>query len=178
MIDSPVSGAAAADHLQTLYREHHGWLHGWLRSRLRGADQAADLAQDTFLRVLTSPQTAQPAGGIREPRSYLATIARRVMVDHLRRQSLERAYLEALAAAPEPTEISPEERALILESLCELDAMLDGLGHKPRQAFLMSQLEGMTYPEIAARLGVSTSSVKKYVARAVERCLLLMPDLG
>jgi RNA polymerase sigma-70 factor (ECF subfamily) len=54
--------------------------------------------------------------------------------------------------------------------------MLDGLGAKPKQAFLMSQLEGLTYAEIARRLEVSVSSVNKYMARAIERCLLAMLD--
>jgi RNA polymerase sigma-70 factor (ECF subfamily) len=111
---------------------------------------------------------------IRAPRDYLTTIARRVMIDHFRRRTLERAYLEALALLPEAAGISPEQRSIILETLCEIDAMLDGLGAKPKQAFLMSQLEGLTYAEIAQRLNVSVSSVNKYMARAVERCLLVM----
>ena len=50
--------------------------------------------------------------------------------------------------------------------------MLDGLGPKIKQAFLLSQLEGLGYAEIAQRLGVSVSSVKKYMAKVVEHCLL------
>ncbi len=50
--------------------------------------------------------------------------------------------------------------------------MLDGLGPKVKQAFLLSQLEGLGYVDIAARLGVSVSSVKKYMAKATEHCLL------
>ncbi|MNT22513.1 putative RNA polymerase sigma factor FecI [compost metagenome] len=50
--------------------------------------------------------------------------------------------------------------------------MLDGLGPKIKQAFLLSQLEGLGYAEIAQRLGVSVSSVKKYMAKAAEHCLL------
>ncbi len=39
--------------------------------------------------------------------------------------------------------------------------MLDGLNGKTREAFLLSQLDGLTYSEIAHKLGVSVSSVKK-----------------
>lgn len=170
------TGAASANPLHHLYREHHGWLQSWLRHKLHSCEQAADLAQDTFLRILASRESTRQAADLREPRSYLATVARRVVVDHLRRQSLERAYLDALAALPEPADVSPETRTLIVEALCRIDAMLDGLGRRARQAFLMSQLEGLSYAQIAVQLGVSTSSVKKYVARAVEQCLLLMMD--
>lgn len=109
---------------------------------------------------------------IREPRSFLATIANRVLVDHFRRHALEKAYRESLAQQPESVAISPEEQAIVLETLHELDAMLSGLGSKVRRAFLLSQLQGMRYADIARELGVSLSSVKKYMAKATESCLL------
>ncbi|MDO1871170.1 RNA polymerase sigma factor FecI, partial [Escherichia coli] len=55
---------------------------------------------------------------------------------------------------------------------------LDGLNDKTREAFLLSQLDGLTYSEIAHKLGVSISSVKKYVAKAVEHCLLFRLEYG
>lgn len=70
--------------LHTLYRDHHNWLQGWLRRRLGNGCDAADLVQDTFVRLLRAGNTAS----IREPRDYLATVARGLMVDFLRRRSL------------------------------------------------------------------------------------------
>ncbi|TJZ62396.1 sigma-70 family RNA polymerase sigma factor [Chitiniphilus eburneus] len=154
----------------TLYHDHHRFLHGWLRRKLGCAFEAADLMHDTFLRLLVAPPAKAEA--IVEPRGFLTTVAKRVMIDHFRRQALERAYLEALATWPEPVAQSPEQRALLLEALCEIDAMLDGLGPRVRQAFLLSQLDGMAYADIAARLGVSVSSVKQYVAKALAHCLV------
>ena len=160
------------DDLHGLYRDHSGWLRGWLRRRLGDGERAADLTQDTFLRLITST-VAHP---LREPRHFLATVAKRVMVDHLRRRSLEQAYLQALAQEPELLAASPEERLLMLETLLQIDAMLDGLDHKVRQAFFFAQLDGLPYAEIARRLDVSVSSVTKYIARATERCLLFALD--
>lgn len=157
-----------------MYHAHHGWLRSWLQRRTGCSWQAADLAQDTFLRILSSPRNASQLSDIREPRSFLTTIARRVWVDYVRRDALEKAWLEALQQQPEPVMLSAEEQTLILETLFQVDAMLDGLGDKVRQAFLLSHLEGLRYGEIAERLGVSVSSVKKYMARATEHCLLLM----
>lgn len=174
MPEAAVNSAPPTDPVSVLYREHGTWLQGWLRRRLGCVWEAADLTQDTFIRVLTSPSASAQLDGLREPRHFLVAIARRVMIDHLRRRSLERAWLDAMALQPEPLAQSPETRALIVETLCQIDAMLDGLGAKPRQAFLLSQLEGLSYAEIAQRLQVSVSSVKKYMARATEHCLLLM----
>ena len=55
--------------------------------------------------------------------------------------------------------------------------MLTGLGSKVREAFLLSQLQGLRYSEIAERLGVSVSMVKKYMAKATEHCLLYALEL-
>jgi RNA polymerase sigma-70 factor (ECF subfamily) len=159
--------AASGDTLHALYSDHHGWLRGWLRKKLGCAFDAADLTQDTFLRVLSLPALTE----LREPRAYLTTVAHGLMVNHLRRRELERAYLEALAALPEPVSPSLEERALVIETLVEIDAMLDGLPSRARQAFLLSQLEGLRYAEIAHLLGVSVSMVKKYMLRTVTHCM-------
>lgn len=155
--------------IQRLYVDHQGWLHGWLRHRLGCTETAADLAHDTFVRVLRRFGEAER---VREPRAYLSTIARGLLANHWRRQALEQAYLEALAALPEPQAASPEDRELALEALHRIDAMLAALPERPRRAFLMAQLDGLRYREIAQRLGVSERMVKKYMARAMYQCLL------
>jgi len=154
--------------LESLYGEHHSWLTSWLSRRLQSAFDADDVAQDTFMRILSSDNLAT----IRDPRAFLRTLAKRVMVDLFRRNALEKAYLEMLATLPAALFPSAEEKESQLEILQLLDRMLDSLSNKIREAFLLSQLEGLTYPQIAQRLNVSVSSVKNYVARAVEHCLL------
>lgn len=68
---------------------------------------------------------------------------------------------------------SPETLAITIETLVKIDAMLDGLAPKARRAFLWCQLEGISHAEIAARLGVSVSSVRKYIANALLHCIAL-----
>jgi len=154
------------EHTKTLYSQHHTWLAGWLRRRMSGADCAADLAQDTFLRVLTAKEATPPA----EPRAFLATIARRLLANYRRREALEHAYLEALASLPEALVPGPEECKLVLEALCAIDRALGTLPDKAREAFLLARLEGLTYDEIAERLGVTTRTVGNYMVRAVQAC--------
>lgn len=72
---------------------------------------------------------------IRDPRSFLCTLAKRVMVDLFRRNALEKAYLEMLALMPEALAPSPEERESQLETLQLIDSMLDGLSGKHAKRF-------------------------------------------
>ena len=51
-------------------------------------------------------------------------------------------------------------------------------GAKYGEAFLLSQLQGMRYVDIANELGVLLSSVKKYMAKATEACLLYELEAG
>lgn len=162
--------------VRALYRDHHGWLQSWLHRKLGNAFDAADLAHDTFLRILCArdkQNALDPDLDLREPRAYLTTVAGRLVLNHYRRLSLERAYLDALATLPESLVPSPEDQAVILETLHEIDAMLDRLSAKARTTFLLAQLEGLTYAEIAERLQVNIRTVKRYMAAAYEECILL-----
>lgn len=167
----------------SLYREQHRWLCGWLLRRLDHVGDAADLAHDTFVRLLIAPAAPvataapapQPQQALRAPRAYLATIARRLMINHLQRQTLEQAYRDALAALPEASAPSPEQQLLILEALREVNAMLEALPPKVRAVFVLAQIEGLTYAEIAATLNIGLRSVKRYMAQALTECIVLAP---
>lgn len=158
--------------LQQMYSDHHGWLHRWLRSKLGCREQAADLAQDTFIRVMTQRRFDD----LRQPRAYLTTIARSLMIDLYRRRSLEQAYLAALAAQPEALEVSPQTRSIIFETLLQIDTMLDGLCPRAREIFLLAQLDGLSFVEIGRRLELSSNTVRKHFVRAMAQCLLLVED--
>ncbi|MEX3777696.1 sigma-70 family RNA polymerase sigma factor [Pseudomonas sp. MYb118] len=150
-----------------LYCAHHAWLHGWLRKKLGCSQRAADLAHEAFIRVLS---LADPHS-IKEPRAFLATTAGRLLIDGARRRRIEQAYLEALAIqAHDASMPDPEAVHVALEALEKIAVMLAGLPAKPREAFLLSRLDGLTYSEIALQLNVSASTVKNYVASALVHC--------
>ncbi|UWN51107.1 putative RNA polymerase sigma factor FecI [Alcanivorax sp. ALC70] len=168
-----MTGSAPTESVADLYARHHGWLHQLLRRRLGCSEIAADLAQDTFVRLLRRPRRFDSAEGAR---AYLSTVARGLCVDLWRRREVERAWLAVLAEQPETMAPSSEHQAIVIETLCEVDALLRRLPEKVARAFLMAQLHGRTYREIAAALEVSERMVKKYMARAMLHCALLEAD--
>ncbi|MNY74552.1 putative RNA polymerase sigma factor FecI [compost metagenome] len=62
-----------------------------------------------------------------------------------------------------------------MQTLREVDALLAALSDKVRTAFLLSQLDGLTYEQIGAELGVSVRTVKRYMAEAFTHCILAAP---
>lgn len=156
--------------IEALYANHHGWLQGWLCRKLGDIGAADDLAQDTFVSLMI----AGAVQDIRQPRPFLATVARRLIAHRRRRLRLEIRYLEMLALLPEELAPPPEAQLLALEALQQVDRALDGLPARVREAFLLAHLEGMRYAEIAVRLKVSSSSVKQYLTRANRQCLFAL----
>lgn len=165
------SASSNRETVQQLYMHHHQWLHGWLHKRVSCPELASDLAHDTFVRLMG--RTLQLDNREAGARRYLRTIADGLCIDMWRHNAIERAWQEAMAARPEPVDISPEDRSIIIETLCEIDEMLRRLPEKVATAFLLSQVDGLPYREIAAQLEVSERMVKKYMARAMLECVLI-----
>lgn len=162
----PAAEVGLQEQVHALYRDHHGWLRGWLRRRLGNAFDAADVAHDTYVRILRAGRVPEA----HQSRQHLTQIANGLLIDLYRRRQIEATYLEAIAQLPPRLAPSEEARALAMEALAEIDAILHGLPPKVRAALLMHKLDGMSYRDIAARLGVSVSSVEKYMASALVAC--------
>ncbi|MFM9448636.1 sigma-70 family RNA polymerase sigma factor [Streptomyces acidiscabies] len=134
------------------------WTRALYRDVLRyvvhlGADpQAADdVVQDTFLRALTSLHRFE---GRSSARSWLLAIARHAVADSHRRRAGE-------ARPRETAEVSGgfEESVVLAELLGLLPA-------ERREAFVLTQLAGWSYEEVAARAECPVGTVRSRVARA------------
>ncbi|WP_411379062.1 sigma-70 family RNA polymerase sigma factor [Pseudomonas sp. MPB26] len=166
----PASNPTLNQAVHMLYTEHHGWLFGWLRKKLGCPHNAADLSHDTFMRILASRDAL---GAMREPRAFLTTTARHLIIDRARRRQLEDAYLRELTLTIEVMEQcqqSPEQILVTLEALEQVAFVLDGLAMNARQAFLLYFLEGQRQSEIASRLGISERMVRKHLMNALLHC--------
>lgn len=160
------AGTATID-MDELYSSHSEWLRGWLCRYTRCSERAADLTQDTFCKLIERRLEDAPDN----PRPYLATVARRLMIDGARRAEVERTFLEAhtalMAGATAPC---PERIAAAINELNLVMCELEKLSKRARQAFLLARLDGLPHASIAAQLGVSKSMVKQYVAKGYACC--------
>lgn len=169
-----MSATTATIDLGALYASHSDWLRDWLRRHTRCSQRAADLAQDTFCRLIEARDTAP----VRNQRSYLATVARRILVDDIRRREVERAYLAVHAArGGEADHLTPERITEAAQLLSATLYLLETLPEKPRRAFMLIRFEGLRYAAAAEELGVSERMVKRYVAQVYAHCYsLAYPD--
>ena len=140
----------------------------FLRRRLAVPEDAFDAAQETYLRMMRY----EGSRAIESPVSMLFRIAANVAADQ-GRAALARRAADHLAlddvelASEEPS----SERAIAGEQdLKMLLAAIDGLAPRCRQVFLLSRVDGMTYPQIARRCGISVKMVEKHVSHALLAC--------
>ena len=169
---TPSDNSGTLEQVQALYLSHHAWLLNWLRRKLGCSATAADLSQDTFVRILQKKAPPQPD----RPRAYLGTLARGLLLNHWRREALEKAYLDFLAAQPEPLAPSSEQQRLAVEALTQLATTLDGMSRRDKQIFLLARIDGLKYQQIADQLGISLNMVQKAMGRVMRQCYHTLYD--
>lgn len=159
---------------ETLYRDHHSWLRDWLRRRLGCGHSAADIAQDTFVRILSLRDAFQD---IANPRGFLMTTARRLVIDRARRDILEERYLADLALADYASvQVSPEQIWQALQALEAVCRVLERVHARARRAFLMYYLDDIPQQAIADELQVSARTVRNDLALVLVRCQGMVGD--
>lgn len=153
---------AAMPSWDELVREHGDRVYR-LAYRLSGnAQDAEDLTQDTFIRVFRSLQDYQP--GTFE--GWLHRITTNLFLDMVRRRN--RIRMEALpedydrvpAPGPNPEQIYHDARLG-----ADLQSALDSLAPDYRAAVVLCDIEGLSYEEIGATLGVKLGTVRSRIHR-------------
>ncbi|MEM0909953.1 MAG: sigma-70 family RNA polymerase sigma factor [Pseudomonadota bacterium] len=159
-----MSLSSSHDTISVLYSDHHSWLNRWLRSKLDNESDAADIAQDTFVRLLRKPDPQKIED--KEPRALITHIAKNLVIDHWRRKDIERAYLATISALPAAESPSEETKWLIVDVLQCVDSMLRNMPEKTRNIFVLAQIKGYKYKQIAEQLGYSIPTVKRHMKKA------------
>jgi RNA polymerase sigma-70 factor, ECF subfamily len=135
-----------------------------LLSRMVRGERAVteDLAQDTFLRVLRGLPGFDVAGTARLS-TWVLTIATRLALDHLRRRQSPGLAEEGGHPCPLPPPDQDADRRALAAALARA---VEDLGPPFRAAFLLREVHGMSYDQIAEALAIDPGTVKSRLARA------------
>ena len=137
-----------------LFERHGRVVQAYLRALTGSVELAEDLAQDVFVRVV---RVADRYEARERERAWLFRIARSALSDHRRR----------LAVRPvvAPVEVEPVVEAAQVTRL-DLRQALARLPDVEREAFLMAEIGGLSYAEIAAALEMSIAAIRSALYRA------------
>ncbi|MFG1992758.1 sigma-70 family RNA polymerase sigma factor [Actinoplanes sp. NPDC048988] len=141
---------------------------------LASPGEVEDLTQETYLRAVR----ALPGfAGRSSVRTWLFAIARRVAADQVR-YATRRPRAAALPDWQSHAEIADPHGRSRFEEHHALTDLLRGLDGDRRDAFLMTQIAGLSYAEAAEVCGCPVGTIRSRVARAREDLVTAMRDLG
>ena len=157
------------DFLFSVQLAHGRQLRRFFTARARNAADAPDLVQEVFLRLLRIDHHES----IRNPQAYLYTVASHVLHQYIMRDTVASEVVRLADVVPD---LCSEEETDPYVAL-EIERRFEDLGraleqHSPRAyaTLMFHRCEGVPLKEIAARLGVSYSMVKSYLAEALAYC--------
>lgn len=149
-------------------RPHEPEVRAFVRRHFPTIQDIDDLIQAAYLKLMR----ARDAGTVFEPRAYLFTMVRNAAVDVFRRRrgvSLdeleETRRWDVVDGAPNAAESAShsEEIELLVEAM-------ESLPERCREVLALRRLHGLSYREIADRLGISENTVNAQLALGLVRC--------
>lgn len=148
---------------------HEGALRAYLRARFPKLNgQVDDLVQEAYVRIIR----ARAGGKVAQPRAYLFATARNAALDLFRRNRFvsteglgEIEPRHVIEDKPDAAETASHEQEIEI-----LTQAVQALPDRCREVFTLRRFHGLSYREIAARLGISESTVNAQLAIAMLRC--------
>lgn len=151
-----------------LFTDRGGDLIKHLRSRLPNGEDARDLAQEAYIRLLRLDR----GDLVRNPEAYLFRIASNLVHEYWLKgqrtvmENADEVDLDSIPVRDNSPDIQSEQR----EAMVALEQALGVLPPIHQQVVLMHRRDGMTYDEIAEKLGISPHMVKKYLSKGLALC--------
>jgi RNA polymerase sigma factor (sigma-70 family) len=140
-------------------------LRKFLRRGWRNESDIRDLCQDVYMEIYKAAQKEIPSSAS----AFTFAVARNVLVDRVRREqivSIEAvADLEVLGISVD--EPGPDRSVMARQDLRRLQAALDRLPERWREAVIMRKVEGLSLPEIAARMGIAERTVSQHLTSGI-----------
>lgn len=142
--------------------------------RIVGSEpMAEDVAQSLWLKI----QRIDDDPPIRNQRGFLYRLARNLALDQMRGEKVRGALFLGTDTPPDVAADAPSALATLLgqEDLARVDAAIETLPPRCRQALYLRRIEQLPAHEVAQRMGVSRQMVARYIAQAMEH-LMDEPD--
>ncbi|WP_051235811.1 sigma-70 family RNA polymerase sigma factor [Ottowia thiooxydans] len=164
-----------------MFERYYRELLNFLARKVGDRELAADLAQESYARVYAAPNSEEAS----EPRALLYTTARNLVTDHHRRSAVReqvempnaRDSLEHLDFVIGPASLEPDAVLAGRQRLEAIEEVIARLPPRPREAFVLSKLDGLSRSEVAQRMGVGVKTVETHLAIAMEACLHRLQEL-
>ncbi len=155
------SRASAVDAFSRYDRE----LHRFLVRRLGSTRDAADVAQEVYLRLTR----LEDLSSVRDPRAYLYGVATHVVLEYRARAQRDPVTFDSDTVenvSRDAAYAAPDTLAERLDTQRRLERALSSLAPTHLAVLVLHKRDGLSYEEVAGKLGLSVHTVHKYVIQA------------
>jgi RNA polymerase sigma-70 factor (ECF subfamily) len=162
------AASAARAWLEDVFREYYAELAVFVCRYVGSDDVAEDILQDLFLSIWRAPERWIAAGDALRPLLFVA--ARNRAFDYMKHRRVHERYIRQTAAeGVEIVDRTADDELLYQEIRRNIDQAIAALPKRAREIFLLNREEGLTYREIADRLGLSIKTVENQMIRSLKK---------
>ena len=151
--------------LRSLYAATAAQLFGLALGILRSRELAEDIVQDSFILAWRHAHSFDPHRGT--AMAWLARIVRNQCFDLMRRRARESPLDPAVMQSWEDPAPGPADLTALSRNARRLQGCLDELDEGPRKSMILAYYEGLTFAEVAGRLGAPLGTVKSWIRRGL-----------
>ncbi len=154
-----------AQALDYFYHQYSLRIYRKLLKMVRVETIAEELVQDVFVRIWDKRHQIDPD---RSFRSYLFTIAQNLVYDLYRKVAREERLQEVIKEASSEIYMHVEEGVFLKETSEILNKAINNLPSQQKLVFTLCKLEGKSYEDASATLGISTSTINNHIVKATK----------
>ncbi|MEX2639069.1 MAG: RNA polymerase sigma-70 factor [Balneolales bacterium] len=144
----------------TYYRPCVGFINPLLNSN----ELSECLVQDVFARIWEIRKGWSPRGSLK---AYLYKASKNKALDYLKHCKIKQQYLEEASFQPMEYSRSPNELLEEMDFLAAAQTAIEGLPLRGKLVYELHRRDGLTYKEIAEKLGISPKTVESQMSRVL-----------
>ncbi|HEY9258362.1 RNA polymerase sigma-70 factor [Chitinophaga sp.] len=158
---------AAGDEMafQQLFDHYADRIYGVAISYTKCPLLSEEIVQEVFLKIWIKRNTLPAVNNIAD---YIFIIARNRILNVLRRNKMEKAYLKQLATDSDENILTPEHQYYYKESKRLIENAVLALPPRQRLIYQLNQVQGLGLSEVADHLGLSRNTARNHLSRAME----------
>jgi RNA polymerase sigma-70 factor (ECF subfamily) len=151
---------------ESLYRSYWNPMYNFAFRYVQSADEAEDVVQEVFFRVWNNRAEWNVVGSVQ---NYLYISVRNAAIGRLRRHaSVARLHDRVRLDPSQTTKLDPGDSMEVADNHAEIERALAEMPQKRRAVCALRWIDGLTYSEIAERLGITEKTVENHIGTGLK----------
>ncbi|WP_172594515.1 RNA polymerase sigma factor [Mariniphaga sediminis] len=149
---------------ELIFYKYKGKLFDFIRKSLPTSEEAENIIQDVFTNLWLYRKKLDSGKSLN---ALLYTMVRNELFMHLRKQIVRRKYVEEFGLFVNENDDSTQNQIEYNELKLLLAQLIESMPEKRKEVFKLSRYEGLSYKEIAKKLGISEHTVDTQIRKAL-----------